>query len=171
MNILFKIKYVNKQMNPKGANCNDLGNNEYRKLCISLSHKSIASNNPLPSSISGNKNADRLILHRVSDQDLRNFCTINKYVYGLCQEDSFWGNRITTKFGKYLGSLEEIREKYLGDTTWKEYYFWLMSGLLGNLAKVLESSVANNRDDLTTLITNSINVSYEFVKAVENNNL
>ena len=72
----------------------------------------------------GDKNVDKLILLNVPDRDLAKVCRTNKYVASLCRDNNFWMNRVEKTFGPILGSLEFIRENYLGDNTWKQYYLW-----------------------------------------------
>ena len=100
-------------MNPELINCSDLGSKEYRELCSALSPMIIPLNKQSPSFITGVKEVDILNLEKVSDRYLKEVCLTNKYVYGLCQEDSFWSNRIISKFGEYLGTLEESDERLI----------------------------------------------------------
>ena len=159
-------------MEPDNLKCTSIDDDYYKKLCESLSLKSIAFNNPLPSTLTGDKNTDRLVLNLVSDDDLLNVCSTNKYVYGLCQEDSFWMNRVSKKFGNILGTIEQIREKYLGNASWKEYYLWLMSIVLGDmeLFNRFKNSL-EKREDMVKIVDVIYKISKELASAAYEGNL
>ncbi len=62
-------------------------------------------------------------------------------------------NRTSERYGKYLGSSCEIKNKYIpAGTSWKEYYFWL-SGLLGGPLEIANTIAGqHNRGDLLILL-------------------
>lgn len=69
--------------------------------------------------LTGNKNLDSIILNKLDDKDLVNLCQTNRQGNDLCNDQSFWLNRIMVKF-PYL-SLDLLKE-YKGDRTWSQYY-------------------------------------------------
>ena len=69
--------------------------------------------------LTGNKNADLLILNNLDDRSLFNVCVSNpkdEYLKSLCGNEDFWRNRFIQIFGK----------KYLfyksPDRSWKDFY-------------------------------------------------
>ncbi|GAG92810.1 unnamed protein product, partial [marine sediment metagenome] len=82
----------------------------------------------------GDKDTDLIILNKLSDNDLVNVCSVNKYVNKLCQNESFWLNRTVKKFGKYLGKALTIKKNSPPGIKWKDYYLWL-SGLTDKEAR------------------------------------
>ena len=68
--------------------------------------------------LTGNKDLDIIVLNNLEDRDLVNYCQTNKKAEILCNDQSFWLNRIMLKF-PYLGL--EILNKYKQEL-WSEYY-------------------------------------------------
>ena len=56
--------------------------------------------------LTGNKDADLLILDKLDDKDLVSFCLVNKDANRLCSIDSFWKNRLLKKYG-YQNKLKD----------------------------------------------------------------
>jgi len=104
---------------------------EYEKLCNILSLNIGLPNTPNPNKFTGNKEADSAIIQSLSDKDLENICVVNKYVYSLCQKENFWKNRVLNKFPELLnlGSVQELKTKFIPENTWKEYYLFLSSNV------------------------------------------
>lgn len=76
----------------------------------------------------GDKNIDIIILNKISDEDLKKICILNKYLANLCQKDEFWNSRFHDRFKPYLPFLKNIDYlKYKEGKTWKEYYNELYS--------------------------------------------
>jgi len=73
---------------------------------------------------SENKDVDELILLELPDDDLFEACLTNKYIYSICQKDSFWRNRII----KTGWSLQDKPE----NLSWRDYYFSLNTNLYLN---------------------------------------
>lgn len=69
--------------------------------------------------ITGNRNLDVMILNKLDDVDLVNTCQTNRAADQICQDQTFWLNRILTKFPKLP---IDVLDKYKGDRTWSEYY-------------------------------------------------
>lgn len=99
-------------------NC-DLLSPTQRKLCNILSLPVTIKNNN-PSGFTNNRDTDILILTQMSDEDLLNVCSVNTYLHSLCNQESFWINRLINRFGNQVleGKLEEL--------TWKDYYLTLV---------------------------------------------
>lgn len=88
---------------------------------------------------SGNKNVDTKIINQLDDKELQIVCQMNKYVNSICKDDNFWMNRFVNRFGEYLGNSQEIKETYLGNMTWEEYYKFIVQNLnKGNLEMLLK---------------------------------
>ena len=68
-------------------------------------------------SLTGNKDADFLILNQLDDASLLSFCMTSKYGRNLCQDETFWRNRFFKTFG---------RHKKSPDKTWKNFYLKLV---------------------------------------------
>ena len=79
----------------------------------------------------GNKDTDKLVLMQLDDYDLANTCKTNKHLSEICADETFWRNRTLLRFGKYLGSVEDMKmfmERY-EFSTWKRYYVSLIDFL------------------------------------------
>lgn len=69
--------------------------------------------------LSGNKNVDHLILDKLDDKSLLNFCISNPkdlYLKKICNDEDFWKNRFIKIFGKQRTFYKSERR------TWKDYY-------------------------------------------------
>ena len=97
------------------------------------------------------KDVNLEILQKMSDRELGRICSTDKYFRELCKNEDFWRNRTVSKFGKYLGNIDEInkfRTQY-GFNTWRNYYI----SIVDFLEKVYSSNVnqRNDREDLRIL--------------------
>ena len=72
--------------------------------------------------LTGDKNIDIIILNNLNDQDLISYFRTNKEAYRICQNQSFWLNRILKKF-PYL-TLDEIQQNKTSNN-WSDYYIYL----------------------------------------------
>ena len=70
--------------------------------------------------LTGQKNADLLILDILDDKSLINFCLVNKDANRLCSIDSFWINRLVRKYGQ-----ESLQFKS-PERTWKQFYLLIL---------------------------------------------
>src|SRR5665647_265046 len=72
----------------------------------------------------GQKDTDLIILHSLNDQDLGHFCSTNKYIKTICDDDLFWRNHIVKKYGKEgqdaLLAFKELNK--LEGITYREFY-------------------------------------------------
>jgi ankyrin repeat protein len=68
--------------------------------------------------LTNSKDTDILILEKLSDRDLLNFCLTNKSINRLCNEDDFWKNRFLKKFGDFQNKSKDI--------SWKKLYLLLV---------------------------------------------
>ena len=64
--------------------------------------------------LTGNQNLDFVILNELDDKDLVNLCQTNRQANELCNNQTFWLNRISLKF-PYLG-IDVLKQH------WSEYY-------------------------------------------------
>ena len=67
------------------------------------------------------KNLDMIIMNKLNDYELGRVCQTNSYAKSICDSDIFWLNRYITKYGKFLGTPEEIKKRGVFNT-WKQYY-------------------------------------------------
>lgn len=74
--------------------------------------------------LTGNKDADFIILMMLNDYELGKVCQANKYVNSLCNDSEFWLNRIMAKYSLSGQETLEMRD-YLGISTMKELYMYL----------------------------------------------
>jgi len=103
--------------------------------------------------ISGIRDVDIEILARVADKDLPSICSTNSYLLSLCREESFWRKKLLERYGKILGGEKEIKEKYLGDNSWHEYYIWLIEAVEDeDPYTVSVNAQLNNRDDIIQVL-------------------
>lgn len=149
-------------MDPSNLQCPQVGSPQYRRLCQTLSVP-VFYEKGTPKALTGLPATDLLILNELSDEDLIDTCAVNKYVNNLCNNDSFWLNRVIDRYGKKLGHGTVIRKKYIPDgTSWKEYYLWL-SGLLDgpeDIAYLI--AIEHDREDLLILLDMKIDIEPVF---------
>ena len=75
--------------------------------------------------LSGQKDADFIILSKLNDKDLLSVCVTNKYANRLCNNEDFWRNRFISKWG-----LEDM--KYNSENrSWKRFYLLITKYLNG----------------------------------------
>jgi len=70
--------------------------------------------------LTGNKDQDSMILSKLDDRSLINFCIAsgkNKYSVKLCSDEVFWRNRLREKFSKL-----ELTNEYWQNLNFKEKY-------------------------------------------------
>ena len=91
------------------------------------------------SKLTGNKDADFLILMKLNDKELSLVCQANKYVNSLCKDDRFWLNRILLNFPDYSSTLARDMKNYLEFDSWKEFYIWLKSQYPSVPNKIIKS--------------------------------
>ena len=87
----------------------------------------------------GNKDVDFIILNKLNDIDLSKVCQVNKYANSLCDDDTFWRNRIKDRY-KFilLNDLNNIKQ-YLYFNSFKEIYIWSIDQVgWGNLLEHLK---------------------------------
>jgi hypothetical protein len=66
----------------------------------------------------GEKKKDLEILAYLPDQELFNYCTVNKYARNLCNKDSFWRKRLFNTFQSSRLNEETFQPRY----RWKYVY-------------------------------------------------
>ncbi len=143
-------------MNLHPQDCSKFTSNIPKSLCQTLVTP-VTTTRENPKAFTGLPATDILILAELSDRELIDTCAVNKYVNDICNNESFWLNRLLNKYGNRLGSGKEIREKYFSPgTTWKEYYLWL-SNLEEDIVSLVNIQIMHNREDLRLLYGVNIN--------------
>ena len=137
-------------MDPSKFDCKEIKDQKDRKLCIDLNHP-FKNESQIKNLLTGNKDLNIKILLSLSDEDLNNFCFVNKSAYELCNKEEFWMNKYMLKFGNLLKDLDI--NKYRGNATWKEYYFWTNFTLRSDdIYYVSAKADEYKRDDILQLI-------------------
>ena len=105
------------------------------------------------------KDVDLTILIELNDHDLLSSCLTNKYVYSICQDDSFWRKRLIKRFGesylkyKFLYFKEPSQKagsQEHKEPTWKEYYMQIiidLDGIRQAMKKQLRADLTIGRID------------------------
>ena len=75
-------------------------------------------------SFTGNKDTDFIILDKLDDKELGRLCQSDKYVATLCENETFWLNRLMRVYSVSPQKIDEMR-KYLFFQDNKELYIWL----------------------------------------------
>ena len=80
-------------------------------------------------SLSGVKDTDFLILDKLNDYELGRVCQANKYVKKLCNDDTFWRNRMIKNLERININVELIFKikEFLEFDRWKDYYVYIFS--------------------------------------------
>lgn len=73
--------------------------------------------------LTGNKQADLLVLNKLDDRDLLVFCISNKYISKLCEDENFWHTRFIERFG-----IEASKYKPK-NRSWKNHYLRVIADL------------------------------------------
>lgn len=77
-------------------------------------------------SLTKNRDTDILVLLKLSDNDLKAVCRINKYVHSICTDDNFWRMKLIDTFKEYINFEDLIQVKeFLEFNTWKDLYIYL----------------------------------------------
>ena len=69
--------------------------------------------------LTGIRDLDHIILNQLEDKDLVNICLVNKAAQKLCNDQTFWFNRILSRFPNIP---PEVFVKNRVDRSWSEYY-------------------------------------------------
>ena len=77
--------------------------------------------------LSGIKDVDLKILQDLEDTDFEKVCSVNKYVKNLCNDETFWFNRLINKKNMNLEEIRDIKNDK-GDLKYKEIYSYLFIG-------------------------------------------
>ena len=70
--------------------------------------------------LTGQRDTDLLILSNLNDEDLLNFCLVNKEANRLCQIESFWLNRFIKEHG------QEAMKYKSHEKTWRKFYLQIV---------------------------------------------
>lgn len=70
----------------------------------------------------GIKDVDLKIISQLEDHEIGKVCQANKYVSRLCEDESFWLNRLLTKHSKH--EIKQLR----GSLSYKDLYHYLYLG-------------------------------------------
>lgn len=101
--------------------------------------------------LTGIKDLDFIILQNISDQDLGNFCRMNKEARKLCTDDTFWRNRTINRFSSVIPHEILIKNKESNFKTWREYYINLVDFLEKIYLGFLMGKEYTIRDDIMIL--------------------
>jgi len=66
--------------------------------------------------LTGNKDADLVILSNLNDKDLLSVCSVNQKANQLCQNEYFWMNRFRKNFGETISKYKPT------NMTWRNIY-------------------------------------------------
>lgn len=125
--------------------------------------------------ITGNKDLDLIILNKLDDKDLVNVCKTNTQANILCNDQTFWLNRIMIKF-PYLGL--DILKTYKGKKkNWSQYYIKILRKLTPETANKDLINAARNGflDRVIISLYNGADINYKggtaIIFAAGNNHL
>lgn len=122
-----------------------------------------------------NKDLNREILLNLDDKSLAQYCQTSKMANQICQDESFWINKVLRRFGHILGDIERIKQfkrnkekkKEGGINTWRNYYISLINNI-ENRYDDPDNSLSKYEDDL--LIVEQINKNTnDLINLYENN--
>ena len=118
------------------------------------------------SNFTGLKDTDLLIMQKMNDRDLFNFCLINKEAENLCNNENFWRNRYYSVYGDT--GIEKKNNK-----TWKQrylstYFLIIETGYLQRLKYMPEFNIA---EELNILEGKSRKVYYKKQKNDKHSNI
>ncbi len=98
------------------------------------------------------KDVDMKILIYLHNYDLINICITCKYFLSLCRDNIFWMNKVLQRYSN-LGTVEQIRNDFLGNAIWRDYYFWLVNLEFIDPNTVYLDAVYHEKLDIIKLIT------------------
>lgn len=101
------------------------------------------------------KDVDMLILQKMDDETLFNFCSTSRYGAELCRNENFWQKRLFERFG--------ATDKP-GNSTWKNFYLEIIF--------YLENTDDYNKAMLYAVNDNNLDmVKFFLTKGLENNSI
>jgi len=121
----------------------------------------ITSDIPVQGNLTGIKDTELIIMAKLNDKDLLNYCIANKTILKTCYDESFWRNRFISKFD--LKDKEPLSKYRKPNQTWRDFYLMMIyyidkystSSFLfrkgcgnGNLALVVHAMNTNLKNDL-----------------------
>jgi hypothetical protein len=74
----------------------------------------------LEKALTGQKDADLLIMTNLDDETLLSFCLANRSASLLCKDESFWRSRFINKYGKPPFDVSNWRRVYLKSISYLE---------------------------------------------------
>ena len=102
--------------------------------------------------LTGYKNLDFKILNQLDDKDLVKFCQTNRQANELCNDQTFWLNRILNRF-PYLDL--NILKQYKQERSWSQYYIKELRQVTPiNAQDKFETWSGNGRLDLVIIAVN-----------------
>jgi len=102
----------------------------------------------------GIKDIDLKIIQQLSDKEIPIVCSVNKYVSKLCEDESFWLNRLLNKSEFSIDDLRNIK----GNLTYKKVYRYLY---LGDYNKGILEAIQN--DNVYLFKSIPINKTFDFL--------
>ena len=113
--------------------------------------------------LTGNKDVDRMILMRLDEKDLLNFCLVNKYAKKICNDD-FWRNKFFIRYK--VTNLKN--ENYLPKNyTWKKLCLTLVS----NYERVFDDAFHSKQTNLSKLLLQDIPIQSHVMSVLVDNRL
>ena len=97
--------------------------------------------------LTGNRDIDMTILNKLEDVDLVNACQTNKVADEICNDQTFWMNRVLSRFNVPI----EILREYKGNRSWSEYYIYDLRLITPN--SLIESSLIGRLDQVMIAVS------------------
>lgn len=111
--------------------------------------------------LTGIKDVDLKILQELKDNEISLVCSVNKYVARLCENESFWLNRLLTHYK--LDFIKDLKGNY----TYKQLYRYLF---FDKKSGVQEAIKTDNLLFLKELTNNFLNTNFDIIYEVAENN-
>ena len=115
--------------------------------------------------LTGVKDLDYAILNELEDKDLVSFCSVNKDANKICLDQTFWLNRILTKFPNVPSKIFIQNTK---DRSWSEYYIYDLRKLDIPNRILTEGSKQNRTDWVMIALNRGADVNFQRGEALRN---
>ena len=115
----------------------------------------------------GIKDVDIKILNELPDEELVNMCQVNKEYKRICDDQTFWRNRILFKYPELN---IDILNKFKKNRTWSQYYTHDLRKINSiNVQKTLLDGAKSGRLDwVIVAVKNGANVRHNNDQAIIN---
>ena len=102
--------------------------------------------------LTGIRDLDHIILNKLEDKDLVNMCLVSKDAKNICDDQTFWLNRILSRFPKVSPEVF-IRSK--GGLSWSEYYIYDLRNLIDSQPnEILIDGAKDGKEDWVMISLN-----------------